>query len=203
MKTPDDDGTWGGWVRARAEFVGIRSQKELAKAVGVSPKVISQWLKRPDPPRLRSESVSGLAHALNTNEAVIRHHWIHYAPDRAPGRDEFNPHHLLQWTGRRLVETTVNRGYRVLAGYLAEQRIAREITSLTRILGLRELQVIHALCWQLARFQASKTDILHDPDLASAAQEHREGDRGDQILDELQRLIDELDKQEQGGQDSG
>lgn len=148
---------WGDWIRLRATFVGFSSQKELADATHVNPKVVANWYQLDVPSRIRSTSYEALAEALGTHPDVIRRDFGRYDPTDAPSREEYEST-TFDDARRSLMKLAQEHGLIELASEYAERDIRSKISSLLEVLEYNALIRVLELCRQLHRESEARFD---------------------------------------------
>jgi len=148
---------WGEWIRLRATFVGLNSQKELADATHVNPKVVSNWYQMDVPLRIRSTSFEALAAALGTHPEIIRRGYVDCDPTRAPNAEEYESA-TFDTARRSLMTLAHEQGFVELANEYAEAEIREKINDLVDLLHYDALLRVIQLCRQLYRESDARFD---------------------------------------------
>ncbi len=76
---------WGEWVQTRADFLGFKSNSELALSVGCSRQVLTGWMQMERPPeQMRRGLNSRLAVTLRLDPAILFSRYADFDPKEAP-----------------------------------------------------------------------------------------------------------------------
>jgi len=78
-----DTNQWGPWIKARAQFLGLKL-KAIASRTGVDPSTVSRWLSRSTMPTIRRSAEHKLASLLHVDVTLLGSVHEMYRPD-TPG----------------------------------------------------------------------------------------------------------------------
>lgn len=182
---------WGDWVRMRALTLGISTKKEMASICGVNPKVVAAWYETDLPFRMRESSIEAIAKALDTHPQVIKTDYIHYDPQSAPTREEFEEVELFANAPDELLRLARLAGYKELADNLLESKLRGEISSAIEILGLDDLRPVYSLCRNLLAKAMSELPIT---ETATDAMMEESRQRNDAFWKQREALRTQVEK---------
>lgn len=137
---------WGDWIESRAHFVGLRSRNMLRRALDVSDRHLTRWLKMENPPNLQNRSIEMLAEVLRTDVQTIKYLYQSREPNEVP---------LVGLPHKTESEATASTSQKSQFG---DGALRREIKGVADTLAGDELQQMHAMAMQIMAAKLQRLD---------------------------------------------